>query len=194
MFGLNTYKTKTDAELIELYSNSGNADVVAVLFKRYTGMIYSLCYKYLRDSELCKDAAMDIFEVLIDKLKSHEVSNFKSWLHSVVRNHCLMQLRGAKQQFEFDDGYKNNSNVFMEDDMVLHQEVVEKEKMLTLMEQCLPKLNKEQRVCVELFYLKQQSYEQISNETGYDIKKVKSYIQNGKRNLKIMIEKSHDQQ
>ncbi|HOE04771.1 MAG TPA: sigma-70 family RNA polymerase sigma factor [Bacteroidales bacterium] len=192
LFGINPYRNKSDIELIAQYQTGLKPDPVGELFKRYSAMIYSICYKYFRDSDLSKDASMDIFEVLLEKLKTHQVSNFKSWLHTLVRNHCLMQLRASKTEYEFDDRLKNDTGVFMEDDSGSHQEIVEKENKLVALELCITRLNDEQRVCVELFYLEQKSYTEISSVTGFDLKKVKSYIQNGKRNLKIMMDNYHD--
>jgi len=188
VFGIKLNKNQPDEVLIALYQQNNKPEIIGELFKRYTSLIYSISYKYLKDSDKCKDMAMDVFELLIEKLKTHQVVNFKSWLHTVVRNECLMMLREETRSYSFDDTLKNGSNNFMEEDPFLHLDYVEREKKLVCLEICIEKLNIEQKTCVELFYLKQMSYVDISDETGYDLKKVKSYIQNGKRNLKILIE------
>ncbi|NLA24279.1 MAG: sigma-70 family RNA polymerase sigma factor [Bacteroidales bacterium] len=154
-------------------------------------MIYSICFKYLKNNELSQDAAMDVFEILLDKLKTHEVKNFKSWLYSLVRNHCLMQLREKSAEQKFTEDFKNTYISFVEIDENSHQYIKDKEKALEALEIFMQKLNHEQKICVELFYIEEKSYAQISEITGFDFKKVKSNIQNGKRNLKIMMEEHY---
>lgn len=140
--------------------------------------------KYLRDEESSKDAVMQIFEKLFVDLRKHEVSNFKSWLHSVTRNHCLHILRDSKYQNQKLKDFSNSEEEVMENQQFLYQDSVNVlEDRVADLERELGNLSKEQRVCVELFYLKDKSYQEIADETGYSLNQVKSYIQNGKRNL-----------
>ena len=175
-----------DAALIALYKKTGDLEVLGQLYGRYMHLVYGVCLKYLQDEAQGKDAVMQIFEELVVKLKMHEVQNFKSWLHVVCRNYCLMALRKSSK----------NKTVSLEDTFVENTEFVHlniddtKEKQLTIMEKCMESLPEEQRISVDLFYLKEKCYKEIAEITGYELVKVKSYIQNGKRNLKICIEKN----
>ncbi|MEJ6981119.1 sigma-70 family RNA polymerase sigma factor [Pedobacter sp. P351] len=175
-----------EAELLAEYRRNGNLETLGRLYERYMPLIFGLCLKYLKDEELSKDAVMQIFEELITKLKIHEVSNFKSWLYTLARNHCLMNLRSSnKHEFVNIDDYGVESLAF------LHQDTEQiKENELSSMENCLQKLPDEQRLTIDLFYLQQKCYKEVSDATGFDLNKVKSYIQNGKRNLKICMEKN----
>ena len=67
------------------------------------------------------------------------------------------------------------------------ESIVEKEMNLTLLEEALEELNPEQKSCITLFYHHKKSYQQISEITGYSLLQVKSNIQNGKRNLKLLL-------
>lgn len=143
-----------------------------------------MCYKYLGNYDDCHDATIEIFEQLLTKLREHEVSNFKSWLYSVAKNHCLMQLRKKKNNVVL----KEDMNEVMESRPDLHPPGVnDQEQQLRQLEEAVTRLNDEQRTCIELFYLKQKSYQEIMKETGFDFRQVKSFIQNGKRNLKIAL-------
>ena len=149
-------------------------------------LVFGLCLKYLKNEEKSKDAVMQIFEQLITKLKIHEVSNFKSWLYTLARNYCLMEIRSSGK-YEFVSMEDN----FMEKDAFVHLDIDDmREHKLSIMEQCMEKLPPEQKETINLFYLEQKCYKDVAELTGYDLNKVKSYIQNGKRNLKICIEKS----
>lgn len=174
----------TDSELVSKYRDTEDLALVSELFGRYTSMIYGVCVKYLRDRDDAKDAAMQVFEKLPATLKAHEIANFKSWLYVMTRNHCLMQIRSKKG--------KNTEELdlrVMESDLLLHQEEeIDQEGDLTRLEKCIQKLDHEQQQCVRLFYLEEKCYKDIATETGFDLNKVKSYIQNGKRNLKICME------
>ena len=174
----------TDAELILAYKNSQQKEMVGELFKRYTGLVFGVCLKYLKDRELAKDAVMQLFEKLLSTLLTHEVAHFKSWLYVSARNHCLMQLRSAKGKI-----HTEISPFLMENREEEHQtDGIELETNLSKLEKCIDTLNTEQKKCVQLFYLQERCYQEVAEHTGYDMGKVKSYIQNGKRNLKICME------
>lgn len=160
-------------------------DVLAILFQRYMDLLYGVCLKYLKQPEAARDAVMQIFEELVQKLPKHEVDNFKSWLYTLAKNHCLMQLRTPKNLKTVE--FKTES-MQLEDNVHLNG-VLAKEENLQKMEHCLQTLSNEQRVSVELFYLQNKCYKEIAEATGMDWNKVRSHIQNGRRNLKICMEK-----
>lgn len=179
----------TDENLVKFYRDSGNMHFAGELFKRYSLMCYSISYKYLKDEAEAQDAVMNIFEKNLTDLKKFEIMNFKSWLHSVVRNYCLMLLRKRqvnllKESFDVID-----ENKIVKFDNVLHQpdEILSKEKKFEMVEEAVNMLNEKQKVCIDLFYLQNKSYEDISEITGFTNNEVKSFIQNGKRNLKIIL-------
>ena len=174
-----------EAGLLSDYRRTGNLELLGELYSKYMPLVYGLCLKYLRDEDSSKDAVMQIFEELVDKVKKHEISNFKSWLYTLARNYCLMALRSdAKHSFVSLD------EPGMEKPEVIHLNIEEShESKLSSMEECMKTLTKEQRLSIDLFYLQQKCYKEVSDITGYDMNKVKSYIQNGKRNLKICMEK-----
>jgi RNA polymerase sigma factor (sigma-70 family) len=182
----------TDAELLDLHKEKNDPAIIGVLFKRYTHLVLGVSFKYLRDEDEAKDAVMEIFEKLLKDLSRHEITYFKSWLHTVTKNHCLMKLRAAKRKFVERIENDETDLEVVEMNLLLHPEDAnEKEIMLTLLEKGIKQLNNDQRKCVELFYLEQKSYQEIVELTGYTMLNVKSYIQNGKRNLKIFMEKNH---
>lgn len=175
-----------DAELLAIYRKTGDLEVLGSLYSRYMSLVYGVCLNYFKDEEQSKDAVMQIFEELVEKLTRHQVQHFKSWLHTLTRNYCLMAIR------------KQSGNVsvplepsLMESDEFVHLDIEkEKEERLSVMERCIETLPEEQRRSVELFYLQEKCYKDVAEITGYDLLKVKSYIQNGKRNLKNCIEKN----
>ena len=173
-----------DEELLQRYRKNGDLAVLGRLYQKYMQLIYGVCLKYLKDEEPAKDAVMAIFEELITKVKQHDIKQFRSWLYVLARNHCLMQLRSGKKMetIGLDD--------FMEFNPVLHPEDNNKEEALTALEKCMDKLMPAQKQSVDLFYLKEKCYKEIADLTGFTLNEVKSYIQNGKRNLKICLERS----
>jgi RNA polymerase sigma-70 factor (ECF subfamily) len=177
-----------DKELVNLFRTSRNMEVLAVLFQRYMDLLYGVCLKYLKQPEPARDAVMQIFEELVVKLPKHEVENFKSWLYTLAKNHCLMQLRTPKNL---------KTTEFNPDSMQLEEEVhlngiQLKEENLQRMERCLETLSREQKQAVELFYLQNKCYKEIAEATGIEWNKVRSFIQNGRRNLKICMEKGKE--
>jgi RNA polymerase sigma-70 factor (ECF subfamily) len=173
--------TLSDIELIVNYKTSGDKQLVGELFKRYTNFVFSVCMKYLKNSYDSEDATMQIFEKLFTDLQRFEVANFKSWLHVIAKNYCMMKLRKPNREIYTDN--------FVEKDFDLHHEAAnEKEQQLLALEKAIAELPADQRNCVELFYINQKSYKEITEQTGYDYNKVKSYIQNGKRNLQLKLQ------
>lgn len=195
-------KNCSDNELVLRFRDTRDNAIVGELFQRYTHLVFGVCMKYLKDEDEAKDGVMQIFEKLITDLHRHNVDNFKGWLYMVAKNHCLMYFRSKKNHVElprhltgdFGDNHSedevsfgNDSGVPMELTSSLHHNGEDKEKQLTLMEWALKELKEGQKICIELFYLQEKSYEEVARETGYTMKEVKSYIQNGKRNLKIIM-------
>ena len=183
-----------DEELVAEYFSSGQLKIIGELFKRYTHLVFGVCLKYLKNEEKSKDAVMEIFESLIEKLKSHDVSNFKSWLYTVTKNHCLMLLRSDSAYTKFKERIFQISlseNVELHDQM--HPLFKDDQNLLTAnLNEALNKLKAEQGNCIKLMYLENKSYKEIAEITGYSVKEVKSHIQNGKRNLKNYLINSDD--
>lgn len=187
----------TEAEVLAAYRLHGDVGALGELYARYMHLVYGVCLKYLREPEAAKDAVMQIFEKLVTSLRQHEVRNFASWLHVAARNHCLMQLRAQGRHPEqplplhqaADGDEDENPAGFMEYGEGEHPPDGDPEAVFTALELGVANLAPEQRQCIELFYLEEKSYKQISELTGHDLNKVKSYIQNGKRNLKLFLEK-----
>lgn len=181
------YDETADQQLLNSYRANGDLAVLGKLYRPYMPLIYGVCLKYLQDEEQSKDAVMQLFEELIDKLKRHEVRQFRSWLYVLARNYCLMQLRAAKKMelVTLDD--------VMENSFILHPDPKEREETVKALEQCLEKLPAAQKQSVNLFYYEEKCYKEIAAQTGYTLNEVKSYIQNGKRNLKNCLEKNGEQ-
>lgn len=174
----------SDMELIERYRKTHNNEILGVLYERYMHLVYGTCLKYLKDSEAAKDAVMNIFEELMTKLRTHQVDNFRSWLFVVSKNHCLMQLRKESRTQTAEIPVS-----LMQSEEEIHLNgVMEKEKHLNNLEDCLNGLPDEQQRSVRLFYLENKCYNEISDITGMEWNKVRSHIQNGRRNLKICMD------
>ena len=169
-----------DKELLAEYHRNGDQQVLATLYLRYTTLVYGTALKYLKDQEAAKDAAMNIYQELIPKLRVHVVENFTGWLHAVVRNHCLQLLR--KQQKAVTVEFQSH---FMQSEDFTHlDDVLEKERELQKLEKCIEALNADQENVIRLFYLQGKCYNEIVDTTGYGWNKVRSLVQNGRRNLK----------
>jgi RNA polymerase sigma-70 factor (ECF subfamily) len=175
----------TDTELVSLYKKTSDLKVLGQLYQRYMDLVFGVCLKYLKESEGAKDAVMNIFEELIVKLKKHEVENFKSWLYQVAKNHCLMQLRTPRNLKTIE-----LPEALMQSDANVHLDgVLEKEENFQRLEYCLTTLSEDQRRAVQLFYIEGKCYNEIVEQMGQEWSQVRSFIQNGRRNLKICMEK-----
>ncbi len=188
------HSTPSSQDLLTKYRQTGDLAILGKLYEPQMELVFGICFKYFKDEEEAKDATMQIFEELIEKLRKHEVENFPSWLATLSRNYCLMQLR-KKNLFvptndKHTDDDEENALPFME--LIDNQHLTDEwdlEGNLTRLDKCLETLGKEQQQTISLFFLKEKTYQEIVSETGYELSKVKSYLQNGKRNLKNCIER-----
>jgi len=178
----------SDEELIQLYKNDHDKARVGILFERYSHLVFGVCLKYLKNKDEARDSVINIFEKLMEDLKTHSVENFRGWLHKVTRNYCLMQLRKANRPGTESDIDELSWKLKEE----TNDEPAVKEIQLQQMEKAITQLADEQKKCIDLFYLQEKCYQDVADITGYTLKQVKSYIQNGKRNLKILISQSHE--
>ncbi len=176
----------SDQQLLSKFYSDHNNEWLGILLQRYTLLLLGVCMKYLKDEDEAKDSVQQIFLKVIQELQKYKVDYFKSWLYMVAKNHCLMRLRdrNGKQITEINDRLPIAPSE--ETDKVAQAKT---DYTIELMQDALKELNAEQQQCVTLFYLEKKSYQQVSEETGYNLLQVKSYIQNGKRNLKLLIEK-----
>ena len=183
-----THEHLTDAELLDEYRRTKDTRWLGIMLERYTLLLFGVCMKYLKDEEDAKDAVQQVFLKALAELEKYRVEYVKSWLYTIARNHCLMQLRAkGKPTVEISDRIPLP---IQEEDPLLLQRI--RENRFDSMEEALTQLSDEQRVCVVMFYLEKSSYQQVSERTGFSFNEVKSHIQNGKRNLKIILQKKLD--
>lgn len=176
----------TDAGLLAQYYTDGNNEWLGLLMQRYTLLLYGVCMKYLKNEEEAKDAVQQIFLKVIAELQKYPVTYFKSWLYMIAKNYCLMQLRD-KGKNTLPVTEKMIISPPEESNGTLYQ--WQKDITLDALHDAVDELNAEQKQCIILFYLKKKSYHEIATITGFTTMQVKSYLQNGKRNLKLSIEK-----
>ena len=186
------YRNADDEALLKEFQENKNLDVLGILYQRYMHLVFGVCMKYLQEKETAEDAVTHIFEKLIVELPRHEVDNFKSWLYVLTKNHCLMQLRSVKSEQKKMEGWQYEQESFMESAEEVHPIDEEERSLDSALKECIEKLKSEQKQCIRLFYYESKSYKEVADALKLEEKKVKSYIQNGKRNLKICIEERHD--
>lgn len=180
----NKYKTLSDEELLRIYKKKQSSEVIGEYYQRYGHLVMGTSMKYLKNKFDAEDLVMNMFEKLPRKLLSHNISNFKSWLYIVTKNECLMLLRKKGK-------LTSSLTRELEDTDELDLKI-EKDKQLEMLEDAIDNLKEEQKECIKLFYIESKSYQEITEMLHLDIKKVKSAIQNGKRNLKLNLEAKNE--
>lgn len=175
----------TDKELLNLYYTNHENKWIGILLQRYTLLLLGICMKYLKNEEAAKDAVQQIFLKAITEIKKYEIAYFKSWIYVLAKNYCLMQLRNKNIIIELSETHLENA-----DEKIDTSILFAKEQSYNQLEVAINQLNTEQKTCISLFYLNQKSYLQIAQSTGFSLLQVKSFIQNGKRNLKLIMQKS----
>lgn len=183
----NIASQSSDADLVLQYKQTGDVNVLGELYQRYMDLLYGVCLKYMKEPEDAKDCVINIFEELVTKLQKHEVENFRAWVYQLTKNHCLMRLRSEKKM----PVAKMDVSLMQTEETVHLNGALEREENFKQLEACLSKLPQDQRTVIELFYLQGKCYNEIVTATGIEWNKVRSFIQNGRRNLKICMEKQN---
>lgn len=168
--------------LVEQYRETQDQKLVGVLYERHAHLAFGTAMKYLKNTSDADDLVMQVFEKILKELLVKEVKQFKSWLYVVVKNECLMRLRKKRAPESLMKDLEDDGQAHLEEKTVL-------ESQLLALEGALDELKPHQARCVKLFYLEEMCYQDIAEKTGFELKKVKSYIQNGKRNLQLILEK-----
>ena len=179
---------ESDGELLKRFRDEGDVAVLGLLYERYMHLVYGVCLKYLGEREAAKDEVMNIFEKLVRTVPGEEILNFRTWLYVVTKNHCLMLLRSRKSESVRMETMLSDPTFFMEKEAELHPMENDEGIDMKRLEECIGRLKEEQRSCIQLFYYEGCGYREIAEKLGLDEGKVKSYIQNGKRNLRICLE------
>ena len=180
------YNHIADQELLDKFYADHDNQWLGILLERYTLLLLGVCMKYLKNEDDAKDSVQQIFLKVIQELHKYKVEYFKSWIYMVAKNHCLMKLRDKQGKMPIEINEKLMSAPGDETDQQL---LLQNDQAFDFMEESLKELNPEQKQCVTLFYLQKKTYQEINEMTGFSMLQVKSYIQNGKRNLKILIER-----
>lgn len=173
-----------DPELIQKYQDTRDLQYLTFLFERYLHLIYGVCLKYLKDPDDSQDATMQIYEKLRETLIHDDIVNFSGWLHVITRNHCLMWLRSTKSRDRRNQEFGSDVEI---EYSLHHNDGFDLEQSLSSLEKAIAKLPLEQKSCIDLFYLQQKCYKEIVEITGFDLKEVKSFLQNGRRNLRLIL-------
>jgi len=185
MVNQDPHQHTTDQELLDRYYADGKNEWLGILLSRYTLLLFGVCMKYLKQEEEARDSVQQIFIKIITELPKYKVTWFKSWIYTIARNHCLMKLRDQHgRQVQLSEAMLADW-----DDEPGKARHLEKDQLLELMSEALEELSSHQKQCVILFYLEKRSYQEITDITGFTLMQVKSHIQNGKRNLKLLIER-----
>lgn len=182
-------KSAPDAWLIDKFKSTGDLKYLGQLYEKYMHLVFGVCLKYLKDREAGRDATMQIFEKLIVEIPKREIENFKPWLHVITKNHCLMILRSQSARASREGKMLDEASIFMENSYELHhnnEQVLNHD--IEALKKCIEQLKNGQQECIKMFYLEEKCYQEIADLTSFELNKVKSYIQNGKRNLKICME------
>lgn len=182
------YQDISDKELLERFRQEHNSEWLGILLQRYTLLLFGVCMKYLKDENDAKDGVQQIFLKVIQEASKYKIDYFKSWLYMVAKNQCLTILRDRKGKIPVELT-QNGADRGDEEEINGLQDITDKVLADGLLHEALQELNAEQYECVTLFYLQKKSYLEISSITGYTLLKVKSCIQNGKRNLRLIIQK-----
>jgi len=188
LIGWGTLQDESDELLISRYKQTGDPEIIAELFDRYTHLVYGVCFKYFKNAESSKDAVMEIFESLFDKLTVHSVDRFRNWIYTVAKNYCLMQIRKNEAGSRYSSAFYNEEAKTTLNCAEHEEEMQEWQQML---QNSMGLQNGPQLSCIRMLYFEDKSYREIADLTGFSLKEVKSHIQNGKRNLKNHLLSQH---
>ena len=187
----NNTNREPDEKLLEDFRQSGDLEILGVLYQRYMHLVYGVCLRYYKNREEARDGVMQIFEKLVIEIPGHNIQKFKSWLYVLTKNYCLMEIRAGKSRVRKMDQWIIEQEYSVEFQPELHPVDEETASQNKKLRECIDRLKNEQKRCIQLFFFENKSYKEIVDLMSLDEKKVKSHLQNGKRNLKICLEEGY---
>ncbi len=173
----------SEEALLAMYYQQRDNIYIGELLSRYTLRLLGVCLKYLKDEDSAKDMVQQVFEKVLQDIGKYKIDNFGGWLYRIAQNACISQIR-LKKPVAYEAELMTQP-VEEDADRAYFWAVDRKYEHL---QTALGRLKPDQGVCVEAFFLQKKSYQEIAHEYGYSLAEVKSHIQNGKRNLRIIIE------
>ena len=180
----------TDEELVAKFAQTSQPKYFGELYNRYAHLAFGLGLKYLKNEAESSDLVSEVFEILFKKIPTANIQSFRKYLYTVTRNEAIGKLRKKKTQQEKMADLKiieKNSGEFMENEGLLR--LMDNEPSLeAIIKVAINKLSAEQQTCINLFFFQNKSYKEIVDLTNFTDKQVKSFLQNGKRKLKILLE------
>lgn len=173
----------SDEDLVRLL-REGHRSALADLWDRYAQLLYGVGMKYLKDPEQSKDEVVELFAGLKELVQKHEVKAFRPWLHTVMRNRCLQALRKVRPTTELPSELLRATEDHDNSEAMIH------EATLQALEQAIEQLAPDQRACITAFHLERYTYQEVAERTGFAVEQVRSHLQNGRRNLRIILQRT----
>lgn len=173
----------SEKELLRLYATDRNPEWLGIALERYTILLVGICMKYLKEQEEARDIVQQVFIKALHTLEKQQIDNLGGWLYRVAKNECLDYLR----KLTYNRNIEEEQHYLQAEDTDLSA-YLERDITIEALHKAIGELKQDQKICIELFYLQQKSYQEIAEITKFEIRQVKSNIQNGKRNLKIKLE------
>ncbi|MFQ5674351.1 MAG: RNA polymerase sigma factor [bacterium] len=174
-----------DNATIRSYLETRDVRYLGRLYEAYKKTIFWHCLKMVGNEEDAKDLASETFIRTFDRIEDFKLgAPFCPWLMRIATNLCIDHLR-KKNRYKFYKFDETHSAVAIQNESEPKQPMISGERII----EKLKKLKPLQKRCFCLFYIHNLTYKQIAELTGYPLGKVRSYIQNGKRNFKLLMEK-----
>ncbi len=180
----------TDEELIKKYRFSHDKTYLGELFLRYTPYIFGVAIKNLKSQKEAEDVTLTIFNKISSDLKRIDVTDFSKLLYQLVKELCDIEVKkknatGEESKMILIDELTKESD----DNLYINSDKPKLSLDANNLRLAIDTLNESQKICIDLFYVQNKSYQEVADITGYSLNQVKTNIQNGKRLLKTYVEK-----
>jgi len=151
---------------------AGNTAAYAVLVEKHSDMAFTIANKIVRNREDAEEIAQDSFVKAYQSLRSFKGdSKFSTWLYRIVYNAAISHTRRKKQDFtQLDERMVGETT---EDEIFENLDTLDTEHQSKLVNEAINNLPADESAIVTLFYLKENTIEDISQITGLSVSNVK---------------------
>ena len=177
----------TDSELIDEVL-AGNQSAYALLVKRHQRFVFSLAMRFAKKREDAEEIAQDCFVKAYRSLYTFKrTSKFSTWLYSIVYTTSITFLRRNRPEaFSLDD--ENVSFQIENQSGRLDTNLAEVKSRSKFIEKAINMLLPDDAAIISLFYLGEQSLEEIGKTLGMETNTVKVKLFRARHRLKEKLE------
>ena len=164
---------------------SGQKDLFRLLIRRYERAVYGMGLSFLRNAEDASDFTQEVFLKVYRSLSRFEGrSRFSTWLYKIAYNAAV---NGVNRRKEYQS-LAEEGMAQLESNAETPEQILLRQTARQAVIEALEDLPERYRICVDMFFFYDRSYQEIEAITGFPVNTIKSHVFRAKKLLREKLE------